>query len=151
MMGISVDMAGCVRLADNEILLGSAVPLARRYVKDGCWEIARLDRGAMAALLAYACEMRGLDADDCAEAILDAAGLIGRDDAEVRARLRALPLRTAVSEDDMRLAHRLVQQGVFGTQLATEVRRAKLGLGEAPPFSERLTLYDRGVVLRSAR
>ena len=47
----------------------------------------------------------------------------------------------------MQLAHRLVRTGVPGSQLATAVRRAKLGLGETPPFCERLTLCDRGVVL----
>jgi len=127
--------------------LGSVVSLARRYAQDGCWQIERLDRGPMASLLAYACDPRGLDPDGCAEVIHKIAGLIGRDDDEVRATLRALPLRAAVSKDEMQLAHRLVRTGVPGSQLATAVRRAKLGLGETPPFCERLTLCDRGVVL----
>jgi hypothetical protein len=101
----------------------------------------------MAALLAYACDPRGLDPDGCAEVIHEAAGLIGRDDDGVRAHLQRLPLRAAVSKDEMQLAYRLVQTGVPGVQLASAVRRAKLDLGETPPFCDRLTLCDQGVVL----
>ncbi len=147
MAAISIDTAPCLRLANNEITLGSAVSLARRYQKNGCWQIDRLDRRPMAALLAYACDSHGLDPDGCAEVIHKIAGLIGRDDDEVRATLRALPLRATVSKDEMQLAHRLVRAGVPGSQLAAAVRRAKLGLGEPPPFCERLTLCDRGIVL----
>ena len=146
-MAISIDLASCIGLIKNEIMLGSAVPLARRYAKDGCWEVDRLDRRSMAALLAYACDPRGLDPDGCAEVIHEAAGLIGRDDDGVRAHLRRLPLRAAASKDEMQLAYRLVRTGVPGLQLATAVRRAKLGLGETPPFCDRLTLCDQGVVL----
>ena len=79
MVGISLDVAACVRLANNEITLGSVVSLARRYAQDGCWQIERLDRGPMASLLAYACDPRGLDPDGCAEVIHKIAGLIGRE------------------------------------------------------------------------
>ena len=103
----------------------------------------------MAALLAYTRDLRGLDPDGCAEVIHKIAGLIGRGDDEVKATLRALPLRAVVSKDDMQLAYRLVRTGVPGSQLATAVRRAKLGLGETPLFCERLTLCDRGVVMGS--
>ncbi|RBP18408.1 hypothetical protein DFR50_101356 [Roseiarcus fermentans] len=146
-MALSTDSAFCIRLIKNEIVLGSAGPLARRYAKDGCWEVDRLDRRSMAALLAYACDTRGLDPDGCAEVIHEAAGLIGRDDDGVRARLQSLPLRAAVSKDEAQLAFGLVRKGVSGPQLATAVRRAKLGLGETPPFCDRLTLCDQGVVL----
>ena len=148
-MAISIDLASCIGLIKNEIMLRSAVPLARRYAKDGCWEVDRLDRRSMAALLAYACDPRGLYPDGCAEVIHEAAGLIGRDDDGVRAHLRRLPLRAAVSTDEMQLAYRLVRTGVPGAQLASAVRRAKLDLGETPPFCDRLTLCDQGVVLGS--
>ena len=147
MADTSVDVASCVRLFNNEISLGSTIPLARRYAKDGFWQIDRLDRRPIAALLAYACDPRGLDPDSCAAVIHKVAGLIGRDDNEVRASLSALPLRAAVSKNDMRLAYRLVRAGVPGSQLASAVRRAKLGLDETPQYCERLTLCDRGVVL----
>ena len=49
----------------------------------------------------------------------------------------------------MQLAYRLVRTGVPGSQLASAVRRAKLDLGETPPFCDRLTLCDQGVVLGS--
>lgn len=147
MASISVDAEPCVRLTNNEITLDAAIPLARRYAKDGCWQVERLDTRSMAALLAYACDPRELDPNGCAEAINNVAGLIGRHDGEVRARLRALPLRRAVSKDELQLAHRLVRAGFSGPQLAAAVRRAKLGLGETPPFCGRLTLCDRGVVL----
>ena len=101
----------------------------------------------MAALLAYACDPRGLDPDGCAEVIRKLAALIGRDDDEVRTNLRLLPLRATVSKDEIQLAHRLLRTGVPATQLAVAVRRAKLGLGETTAFCERLTLCDRGVVL----
>jgi hypothetical protein len=147
MAGISVEAAPCVRLINNEITLGSAVPLARRYAKDGFWQIECLERPAMAALLAYACDPRGPDPDNCAEVVHGAIGLIGRDDNRVRATLRALPLCASASKEDTRVAHRLVRAGVLGPQLAAAVRRAKLGLGETPPYCEGLTLCDRGVVL----
>ena len=143
----SLDVPSCVRLSNDEITLGSAVPLARRYAKDGLWQVDRLDRRTIAGLLAFACDPVGLDPEGCAEIIHKVAGLIGRDDNEVRANLRALPLRAAVSKDDMRIAHRLVRAGVSGPQLASAVRRAKLGLDEPPQYCERLTLCDRGVVL----
>lgn len=146
-MDTSVDIESSVRLANNEISLGFAVPLARRYAKGGCWQVECLDARPMSALLAYACKPRGLDADSCADAIRKAAGLIGRDDNEVRARLRALPLRVAISKEDMQLAYRFARAYVPGQQLAAAVRRAKLCLGETPPFCKRLTLCDRGVVL----
>src|ERR1700733_10017241 len=90
MAAISIDFASCIRLINNQIMLGSAVPLARRYANDGCWEVDRLDRRSTAALLAYACETRGLDPDGCAEVIHDAAGLSGRDDERGQSQLEGL-------------------------------------------------------------
>lgn len=101
----------------------------------------------MSALLSYACDMHGLDPDKCADAVRRAAGLIGRDDNEAKARLRALPLRAVIGKEDMRLAHRFARAGVPGPQLAAAVQHAKLGLGDAPSYCERLALCVQGVVL----
>ena len=146
-MDVPVDIEPSVRLTDNEISLGSAVTLARRYAKDGLWHAECLNIRSMSALLSYACDSHGLDPDKCADAIHRAAGLIGRNDNEVKATLRALPLRAVVGKEDMRLAHRFALAGVAGPQLAAAVQRAKFGLGGAPPFCKQLTLCDQGVVL----
>lgn len=147
MLEISYDIASGVRLAKNEIVLGSCVPLARRVVKDGRFHLERLDARPMAALLQYACSLSASDADRCVEKIGEAAGLIGRDDETARARLRALSLRATVKQEDIDLAYRLARLGMDDDRLADEVRLAKLGLTEPPRYCERLTLCRRGVIL----
>jgi hypothetical protein len=101
----------------------------------------------MSALLSLSCDLSAGTPASYAKAILDAAGLIGRNDVEVRARLKRMSLRPAVSNEDLTLAFRLARAGVPEPQLAASVRRARLGLARPPAYCDRLTLCEKGVIL----
>jgi len=127
------------------LLLGKGFVLARRLVVQGCWETEEPPPEALQALLglAYPAET----APALTKTIQSAIRVMTRNERQADQLLAGLPEPHRDCEPRLLAAQALLRKGVAPAALSVALRRASLGLPEAPAYSPALRLTDRGVVL----